>query len=101
MQEFAGLRIDTASREVAVDGELVSTTALEFDLLAAMASQPGRVYSRAQLLEKVWGWDYVGDDRVVDVHIRNLRRALGDNATDPRFIGTVRNVGYRFIRELT
>ena len=101
VQEFAGLRIDTASREVAVDGGLVSTTALEFDLLAAMASQPGRVYSRAQLLEKVWGWDYVGDDRVVDVHIRNLRRALGDDAADPRFIGTVRNVGYRFIRELT
>lgn len=101
VQEFAGLRIDTASREVAVDGELVSTTALEFDLLAAMASQPRRVYSRAQLLEKVWGWDYVGDDRVVDVHIRNLRRALGDNAADPRFIGTVRNVGYRFIGELT
>ncbi len=101
VQDFAGLRIDLARREVAVDGALVSTTTLELDLLAALAAQPGRVFSRTQLLEAVWGWDYVGDDRVVDVHIRNLRRTLGDNASDPRFIGTVRNVGYRFVPEPT
>ena len=101
VQEFDGLRIDMARRDVTVDGEPVSTTALEFDLLAALAAQPGRVFSRSQLLEAVWGWDYIGDDRVVDVHIRNLRRALGDDASDPRFIGTVRNVGYRFIPEPT
>ncbi|MDH5522180.1 MAG: response regulator transcription factor [Acidimicrobiia bacterium] len=101
VQVFAGLLIDMVRREVVVDGEPVSTTALELDLLAAMASQPGRVFSRTQLLESVWGWDYIGDDRVVDVHIRNLRRALGDNAADPRFIGTVRNVGYRFVPEPT
>ena len=99
VQEFAGLRIDTARREVTADGAAVVTTALEFDLLAALAAQPGRVFSRAQLLEAVWGWDFVGDDRVVDVHIRNLRRALGDDANEPRFIGTVRNVGYRFLPE--
>jgi DNA-binding response OmpR family regulator len=55
------------------------------------------VYSRRQLLERVWGWDYVGDERVVDVHIRNLRRALGDDAADPSVIGTVRGVGYKFV----
>lgn len=101
VQDFAGLRIDMARRDVMVDGEPVSTTALELDLLAALAAQPGRVFSRSQLLEAVWGWDYIGDDRVVDVHIRNLRRALGDDASAPRFIGTVRNVGYRFIPEPT
>lgn len=101
VQDFEGLRIDMARRDVMVDGEPVSTTALELDLLAALAAQPGRVFSRSQLLEAVWGWDYIGDDRVVDVHIRNLRRALGDDASAPRFIGTVRNVGYRFIPEPT
>ena len=95
-----GLRIDRIRREVAVDDVQVSVTTLEFDLLAALAAQPGRVFSRTQLLEAVWGWDYVGDDRVVDVHIRNLRRALGDSANEPRFIGTVRGVGYRFVPEL-
>lgn len=100
VQEFDGLHLDTARREVTADGVAVVTTALEFDLLAALAAQPGRVFSRAQLLESVWGWDYVGDDRVVDVHVRNLRRALGDDANDPRFIGTVRNVGYRFLPDL-
>lgn len=101
VQEFAGLRIDTARREITTDGMTITATALEFDLLAALAAQPGRVFSRAQLLEAVWGWDYVGDDRVVDVHIRNLRKALGDDANEPRFIGTVRNVGYRFLPEPT
>ena len=96
---FSGLRIDRIRREVTVDEVQVSVTTLEFDLLAALASQPGRVFSRNQLLEAVWGWDYVGDDRVVDVHIRNLRRALSDSANEPRFIGTVRGVGYRFLPE--
>ena len=73
-----------ARREVVVDDRPVTTTTLELDLLAALASQPGRVFSRAQLLEAVWGWDYVGDDRVVDVHIRDLRRTLGDDAANPR-----------------
>jgi len=96
---FPGLRIDRSRREVTVDEDQLSVTTLEFDLLAALASQPGRVFSRNQLLEAVWGWDYVGDDRVVDVHIRNLRRALSDSANEPRFVGTVRGVGYRFLPE--
>ncbi len=91
------LRIDRDRHEVHVDDRPVTLTALEFQLLDALAAQPGRVFSRRQLLERVWGWDFVGDDRVVDVHIRNLRKALGDDATDPHFIGTVRSVGYRFV----
>ena len=60
---------------------------------------PGRVFSRRQLIEAIWGWDYYGDERVVDVHIRKLRKALGDDAAEPAIIGTVRGVGYKFIPE--
>jgi DNA-binding response OmpR family regulator len=93
-----GLTIDPASREVTRDGEAVTLTALEFDLLRALASAPGRVFTRRQLLERVWGWDHVGDDRLVDVHVRKLRRALGDDPAAPRFIETVRGVGYKAVR---
>jgi len=79
------------------DGEPVSLTTLEFDLLAALASGPGRVFTRDQLLQRVWGFDYFGVDRVVDVHVANIRKALGDDAADPAIIGTVRGVGYRFL----
>ena len=89
--------IDTARREVARDGEPVSLSALEFDLLVALARAPGRVFTRAQLLQQVWGWDFYGDERVVDVHIRSIRRALGDSAESPSLIGTVRGVGYKFL----
>jgi DNA-binding response OmpR family regulator len=96
---FEGLTIDPALREVTRDGEPVQLTTLEFDLLAALASAPKRVFTRRQLLERVWGWDFFGDERVVDVHIRNLRRAIGDSADDPSFIGTVRGVGYKLVAE--
>ena len=65
--------------------------------LSALASEPGRVFSRAQLLEKVWGYDFYGDERVVDVHVRGVRSALGDDASRPRIVGTVRGVGYKFL----
>jgi DNA-binding response OmpR family regulator len=94
---FPGLRLDPQRRELFVDGEEVRLSALEFDLLHALAVSPGRVFSRAQLLEEVWGYDFYGDERVVDVHVRGMRRALGDDATDPRVIGTVRGVGYKFL----
>ena len=97
MMRLDGLTIDVDRHEVVRDGEPVTLTALEFELLTALAASPGRVFSRRQLLERVWGWDYVGDDRVVDVHIGKLRRALGDDATDPRFVATVRGVGYKAI----
>jgi DNA-binding response OmpR family regulator len=93
---FDDLTIDTGARVVEVDGEEPELTALEFDLLIALSDAPGLVLTRRQLIERVWGWDFVGDERVVDVHIRNLRRKLGDDAIEPRFITTVRGVGYKF-----
>ena len=78
-------------------GERVDLSALEFDLLVALAGAPGRVFTRGQLLQQVWGWDFYGDERVVDVHIRSIRRALGDSADAPELIGTVRGVGYKFL----
>jgi DNA-binding response OmpR family regulator len=92
---FDGLSVDEARREVLVDGAPAPLTALEFDLLGALASAPGRVFTRRQLIERVWGWDFYGEERVVDVHVRNLRKALGDPADSPRFISTVRGVGYK------
>ena len=94
---FNDLTVDTARREVIVDGAPIELTALEFDLLAALSSAPGRVFTRGQLIERVWGWDFYGDERIVDVHIRNVRKALNDPADDPRFIGTVRGVGYKLV----
>jgi DNA-binding response OmpR family regulator len=96
---FTDLTIDLGRREVRVADALADLTTLEFDLLAALAAQPGRVFSRRQLIEAIWGWDYFGDERVVDVHIRKLRRALSDDAGEPTIIGTVRGVGYKFIPE--
>ena len=94
---FDGLTIDTVGREVAANGASVMLSSLEFDLLAALAAAPGRVFSRAQLLERVWGYDFYGDERVVDVHIRSLRARLGDPAGDPHLIATVRGAGYKFV----
>jgi DNA-binding response OmpR family regulator len=90
---FDGVTIDTAGRQVVAKGAPVMLSSLEFDLLAALAAAPGRVFSRAQLLERVWGYDFYGDERVVDVHIRSLRARLGDPAGDPRLIATVRGAG--------
>ena len=97
---FDGLSIDPERREVSTDGRIVELSALDFDLLAAMAASPGRVFSRSQLLEKVWGYDFYGDERVVDVHIRTMRRVLGDDPEHPRWVATVRGVGYKFIGDV-
>jgi DNA-binding response OmpR family regulator len=94
---FDELVIDISRREVRRGEALVEVSALEFDLLVALARAPGRVFSRGQLLEMVWGWDFFGVDRVVDVHIGNLRKALGDDAAAPDVIGTVRGVGYKLV----
>jgi DNA-binding response OmpR family regulator len=94
---FRGLTIDLVGHEVESNGVSVMLSSLEFDLLAALAGAPGRVFSRAQLLERVWGYDFYGDERVVDVHIRSLRARLGDPAADPRLIATVRGAGYKFV----
>jgi DNA-binding response OmpR family regulator len=95
--EFDGLTVDVTRHEVTRDGTQVELSALEFDLLVALARAPGRVFTRTQLLQQVWGWNFFGDERVVDVHIRSIRRALGDSADAPQLIGTVRGVGYKFL----
>jgi len=92
MLVFQHLRIDPASRQVWVDERPVTLTTIEFDLLRTLAEHHGMVLSREQLLERVWGYDFYGEERVVDVHIGHIRRKLGDGG----FIVTVRGVGYRF-----
>ncbi|HEX2729681.1 MAG TPA: response regulator transcription factor [Rubrobacteraceae bacterium] len=96
--EFGEMSMDLGRREVRLRGEEVSLTALEFDLLSALASRPGMVFTRRQLLERVWGETYFGDDHVVDVHVANLRKKVEDDPASPRYVRTVRGVGYRFAR---
>jgi len=99
--EVGGLRLDPATRAVTVDGAPVELTAKEFDLLATMAAEAGVVFSRERLLERAWGFaDYV-DARGIDVHVRHLREKLGDDAAAPRFVETVRGVGYRVRKDAT
>jgi two-component system, OmpR family, alkaline phosphatase synthesis response regulator PhoP len=95
-QRFGELVIDHERHEVTIAGTVVLLTSLEFALLTTLAGHPGRVFTRDQLLERVWGVDYFGDDHVVDVHIANLRKKLGDDPAAPRYIETVRGAGYRF-----
>jgi two-component system, OmpR family, alkaline phosphatase synthesis response regulator PhoP len=91
-----GITIDPKAREVRVEGREIELTGTEFDLLRVLAEHPGWVYSREELLESVWGYSYLGDSRLVDVHIANLRKKIGDDPSDPHFIRTVRGVGYKF-----
>ena len=95
-QRFGELMIDHGRHEVMLGGAVVPLTTLEFALLTTLAAHPGRVFTRDQLLELVWGADYFGDDHVVDVHIANLRKKLGDDPAAPVYIETVRGAGYRF-----
>ena len=83
------------AREVHLDGGVVELTRTEFDLLAALSGRPRMAFGRRQLIDAVWGQDWVGDEHLVDVHIGHLRRKLGDDPAAPRFIRTVRGVGYR------
>jgi two-component system alkaline phosphatase synthesis response regulator PhoP len=92
---FRHVRLDAGARQVSVDDHPIELTALEFDLLRALAENRGRVLTREQLLEKVWGGEYFGETRVVDVHLGHVRRKIGG-----QFIVTVRGVGYRFEDEL-
>lgn len=94
--QFQHLRIDTQRHEVYHDDTRVDLTAREFNLLTLLATYPGMVLSREQLLEQVWGYDYYGEDRVVDVHIGHIRQKIEPNPAEPRFILTVRGVGYKF-----
>jgi DNA-binding response OmpR family regulator len=89
------LRIDTVRHEVRVGGEVVPTTTTEFKLLLALAQYPGRVYTRFELVNRVQGHDFAGYERTVDAHVKNLRRKLEPDAAAPRYIQTVRGIGYR------
>ncbi|MFC2009485.1 winged helix-turn-helix domain-containing protein [Chloroflexota bacterium] len=92
------LMIDKATCEVSISGRLIELTFKEYELLIFLASNRGRVYTREVLLDKVWGYDYFGGDRTVDVHIRRLRSKIEDS--NHTFIETVRNIGYRFKKEI-
>lgn len=92
---FGALTIDVAGRQVELNGEPVTLTRTEFDILAALSSRPAVVWTRRQLIDAVWGEPWVGNDHLVDVHIGHVRRKLGDDPAEPRFVVTVRGVGYR------
>ncbi|MBE9505556.1 MAG: response regulator transcription factor [Chloroflexi bacterium] len=91
------LVINTATCEVTLDGRLVELTYKEYELLKFLASRPARVHTREALLNSVWGYDYYGGDRTVDVHVRRLRSKIED--AEHTFIDTVRNIGYRFRKQ--
>ena len=93
---FNKLSIDPIRREVTLAGDIVPLTALEFDLLHFLAGHPGRVWRRSELIQKVWDYEYVGDQRVVDVHIGQIRKKIEIDTTQPTLIQTVRGVGYKF-----
>lgn len=88
--------IDDSRHEVIVKNELIECTPKEFDLLKLLAANPGKVFSRKYLLENIWGYDYLGDTRTVDVHIHHLRQKIEKIPSNPQYIETVRGVGYRF-----
>jgi DNA-binding response OmpR family regulator len=94
--EVAGLRIDFDKRAVTVRGAPAQTTFVEFEILAALASHPGRVFTREMLLTRIWGDSAYRDPRTIDVHIRHLREKLELDAKNPEYLFTVRGVGYRF-----
>ena len=91
---YRGLEMDLDTREVTAEGRPLDLTAREFELLHTFLSAPGRVFTREMLLAKLWGYDFFGDTRVVDSHIKNLRHKLGGD-----YIETVRGVGYRAAKE--
>lgn len=93
---FEKLIIDSVRREVMVNNETIALTALEFELLHFLASHPGRVWRRTELIQQVWDYEYVGDQRVVDVHIGQIRKKIEIDPTQSTLIQTIRGVGYKF-----
>lgn len=93
---FGDLEINSYSRKVTLAGKEIALTPKEFDLLFFMAKQPSRVFSREQLLEKVWGYDFFGDLRTVDTHVKNIREKISQVSSTHKFIHTVWGVGYKF-----
>jgi DNA-binding response OmpR family regulator len=95
VRTFGALTIDPGAREVTLDGVPLNLTRREFDLLEVLSGSPRVAFTRAQLLERVWGENWFGDDHLVGVHISNLRRKLGDDGRNPAFVLTVRGIGFR------
>lgn len=95
----AGVMLDLTQRAASLNGQLLDLTTMEFDLLVLLVQHPGQVFTRLQLLQGTQDVAYEGYDRTIDVHIKNLRKKLADDSQEPRFIETIRGVGYRFIRE--
>lgn len=94
VRRVGGLALDPVARTVTVDGGEVQLTRTEFDILAVLSARPRAALTRRQIVDAVWGLDWFGDEHVVDVHVGNLRRKLADDAAEPRFVRTVRGVGY-------
>jgi DNA-binding response OmpR family regulator len=94
--EFPGLAIDLARRQVVAQGTPVDLTAAQFDILLLLASHPGWVYSRGQIMETVWGTEFSGDSRAADMQIRNIREKIEPDPKNPRYVLTVRGMGYKF-----
>jgi two-component system, OmpR family, alkaline phosphatase synthesis response regulator PhoP len=94
--EFPGLTIDLLRREVLAGGRPVELTAKEFEVLALLASSPGRVYDREQVMAHLWGGDFFGEVRAADVHVQHIRQKIEPDPKNPRYVQTVRGVGYRF-----
>ncbi len=95
-EDTNGLKVDSESRIVMLDGVDLNLTAKEFDLLELLSSNPGKVYSRESLLQIVWGYEYPGDVRTVDVHIRRLREKLEPSPSEPKYVQTKWGVGYYY-----
>jgi two-component system catabolic regulation response regulator CreB len=95
------LAVDAATRRAQVDGRPMDLTRVEFDLLACLLESPGRVYTRAQLIDKVWGDGFAITDRTIDSHVKSLRKKVGEAGGDPGLIETVRGVGYRITDEVS
>jgi DNA-binding response OmpR family regulator len=93
---FGSIDIDLTGRQVLKAGQPINLTPKEFDLLVLLARHPGRVFGRDTLLERVWGYDFLGDSRTVDVHVGRLRRKLEEDPHQPRYLLTVRSIGYKF-----
>ncbi|WP_058486579.1 response regulator transcription factor [Defluviitalea phaphyphila] len=93
------LEINETTRTVRKNNKIIDMSLKEFELLRMLAKNPGRVFSRDDLLEKIWGYDYLGETRTVDVHIRHLRKKIEENDSLPYYIKTVRGIGYKFREE--
>ena len=94
--EFPGLRVDLFGRQVFVEGEPVELTAKEFDVLSLLASHPGRVYAREQIMRHLWNGEFFGEARAADVHIQHIRKKIEPDPKNPRYVQTVRGAGYKF-----